>query len=270
MSLTTNRYLRKIGLPVLRFFGRDITMKHPYTADPMRLHSFKHKGYWFRGARREQATMELFRRLVQPGDTVLEAGGHIGFIAVLFGSLAREVHVFEPDPQNLAYLTENTQRFPNIHVHAKGLSDSEGVLEFYSESLTGQNSSFVNEFNVLHHNATISSVDPKVKRISVPITSIDSFVESQQLKIDFIKIDVEGYEQTVLRGAERTLRKQHPSLIIEVNRGTAPGAIKLLKEYGYIPRRIAEPNLPLVADDDDRTQNLLCLKNDDCSALQCR
>jgi predicted methyltransferase len=76
-------------------------------------HSFKHYTYWYDGERREQTTMELFAKLINPGDVVVEVGGHIGYIAVYFSHLVGKqgrVVVFEPGPNNFTLPTPEHNR----------------------------------------------------------------------------------------------------------------------------------------------------------------
>jgi hypothetical protein len=88
----------------------DVTIRHHYTGDPFRLHSFRHKAYWSNGRRRDELEMATFAELVRPGDNVIEVGGHIGYVSLYFAWLVGchgRVHVFEAGPDNLPYLRGN-------------------------------------------------------------------------------------------------------------------------------------------------------------------
>jgi hypothetical protein len=88
----------------------NISIRHHYTADPVRLHSFHHMDYWLPGRRRASFEMATFADLIRPGDTVVEMGGRIGYLTLFFAWLVGQsglVHVFESEPSNLAYLRSN-------------------------------------------------------------------------------------------------------------------------------------------------------------------
>jgi len=87
MNLHQNLLLRRLVLPLLKIFNRDIFISHPWTNDRVRLSLFEHKGYWFHGKNRENDEMLAFGRLIQPGACVIEVGGHIGFISLFYSKL---------------------------------------------------------------------------------------------------------------------------------------------------------------------------------------
>ncbi len=107
MKIYKNKIFRKGILPLLKFFnpGR-VSIRHHYTGKKFSLDAFHHKGYWYHGKKREQATMELFGKLIKPNYTVIEIGGHIGYITNYFSHLVPngQVYVFEPGINNLPYL----------------------------------------------------------------------------------------------------------------------------------------------------------------------
>jgi hypothetical protein len=82
--------------------------------------------------------------------------------------------------------------------------------------LTGQNNSFVPDFEPLAVNNRRAGVRAKVRQIDVEVVALDTFVVSHALTPAFIKIDVEGFELAVLRGAEALLREHKPALMVEV------------------------------------------------------
>jgi FkbM family methyltransferase len=219
MRLHDIGFLRRIILPLLsRFNLGDITIRHHYTGDPIRLHSFRHKGYWYHGRSREKKTMTIFRRLLRPGDSVIEVGGHIGYISLYFKSLVQsgEVYVFEPGANNLPYIRRNVGP-RGIHLVEKAAGDRSGTAAFFLESLTGQNNSFVRGFNGLKDNASNAFVaTPKVTEVMVEMVRLDDFMTAHSIRPALIKIDVEGFELCVLKGMKETISRHAPKIMVEV------------------------------------------------------
>jgi FkbM family methyltransferase len=235
--LGSSAALRKILLPLFSMVNPgDITIRHPFTGTPFRLHSFKHKGYWFYGKRRESETMRFFAEFIEAGDTVVEVGGHIGYISTYLSKLVGPegaLYVLEPGENNLPYLKRNTRSCPNVTIVEKGAADKDGELAFYLENLTGQNNSFVKDYPVLWANAQSAEFKPDIVEKSVSVVTIDGFIEARSLKPSFIKIDVEGFELQVLRGMSATLSAIKPGLMVEVTQN--PGEVfDLLGEKGYL------------------------------------
>jgi FkbM family methyltransferase len=211
----------------------DITIRNPHTRDRLRLHSFRHKGYWFHRRRREAPTMALFARLVHPGDRVAEVGGHIGFITQYFAHLvgpSGSVVVFEPGPNNLPYLRSNVARLSHVTIVEEGVGHEPGRATFYVEGLTGQNNSFVPHFEGLEVNARAAGVEPNVQAVEVSVTTLDAHFDEPP---DFVKVDVEGFELEVLLGARRMLETGHPALMVEVQTHQAE-LRALADELGYV------------------------------------
>jgi FkbM family methyltransferase len=220
MDLRELSWLRKAMLPIFaRINPGDISIRHHHTGDPIKLHSFRHKGYWFYGRRRESETMQRFAVLIDPGSVVFEIGGHIGYVSVFFARLvgqAGSVHVFEPGPNNLPYLYENTRKHLNIAVHSVGAGRSPGVLPLYVEGLTGQNNSFVPEFAGLHDNEAAANVKARRSVVNTQIVTVDDVVNQTACVPGFVKVDVEGLEFEVIEGMERLVNERQPRLMVEV------------------------------------------------------
>lgn len=210
--------LRKIALPLLKKFSRDITIKHPWLKNKkISLNLFKHKGYWYHGKNRERKTMELFNEIIQPNTTVAEVGGHIGYITLYFQDLINpdgKVFVFEPGTNNLPYIKKNIDSHENITLIEKAVGNKIDTVDFYEDDLTGQNNSVIKDFDGLKNNSELSYVSSKVSKVTVPLTTLDN--ELKDHKIDFIKIDIEGGEWGAICGAEQILTNQHPALMIEI------------------------------------------------------
>ncbi len=221
MNKHLERLLRRTLIPVFaRVNPGDITIRHHFTGDTVRLHSFRHKGYWFRGKRREWRTMELLPRIIRPADQVVEVGGHIGYVSLYFARLVGprgHVWVFEPGENNLPYTHRNLDAIPNITVIEKGVGRANETLPLYLEELTGQNNSFVPGFYLLEQNKRSAGVrDVAMRESSVELVRLDDFVGTAGFSPDFVKVDVEGFELAVIEGMLEVLRKARPAVMIEI------------------------------------------------------
>jgi FkbM family methyltransferase len=225
-------------LPMLaRLNPGDITIRHHYTGDRVRLHSFNHKGYWFHGKKRERATMLAFAKLVEPGSTVFEVGGHIGYISLYFAALVENsgsVVVFEPGPNNLPYIRRNILPKTHVALEPVGVGNRRGWLPLYVEGLTGQNNSFIADFEELRKNERRAHVEAQRATVDVEVITIDEFARGRRLRPDFIKIDVEGFEHEVLQGMASTLREHRPRLMVEIQAHESE-ILHMLAGCGYVP-----------------------------------
>jgi FkbM family methyltransferase len=143
--------------------------------------------------RKERA---LMRALIGPGMTIADVGANIGihtrFLSQLTGNNGR-VHAFEPSPTNFSRLQDNIAGRPNVTaVHAAVGEKSGTTALFLSDTL-----------NVDHR--TYDDGNGR-ERVEVPLVSLDEYFRPGTT-IDFLKIDVQGYEDSVLRGAARILRE---------------------------------------------------------------
>jgi FkbM family methyltransferase len=222
-----NSVARRLALKAFRIFNPgDISIKHHWTGDKFRLHSFKHKGYWWHGKRREHDTILRFHNLITTGSTVVEVGGHIGYFAVLYSKLigaSGGLFVFEPGENNLPYLRKNLSAKENAKIIEEAVSNVEGQVTFWLEDLSGQNNSIIEDYHLLDGNIALSGLgDAVTKRaVHVPCTTIDHFaaeMAAQGKTVDFIKIDVEGAELLVLQGASALLKAKQTALMVEVTR----------------------------------------------------
>ena len=221
-----------------RFNPGDILIRHHYTGERITLHSFKHKGYWFYGKRREAKSMALFARLVSPQDTVIEVGGHIGYLSLYFAQLVGQrgqVIVFEPGPNNLPYTRANLRAKPNVRLIETAVADFSGKASFYLDDYTGQNNSLLSDYSRFDENLTNAGMRGQMTKsvVEVDCTTLDEFVAKLTVPPpSFIKIDVEGAELAVLRGMQRTLRAENVALMVEVTE-QASAVYELLTSAGY-------------------------------------
>ncbi len=155
----------------------------------------------------EPAMEKLFRRLVRSEDRCLDIGANVGFTAILFAQLAARVDAFEPSPTTFDYLQRNVRcsQLRNITLHNVGLGtiDEDLTLTFAPTNRAG---AFVS-------NQTQASGGHTVEPIRV--RNGDALVGEQP--IDFVKIDVEGFELHVLRGLTASLHRHRPVVVLELN-----------------------------------------------------
>ena len=162
------------------------------------------------GQRFEPQTVRLLSTLFSPESVVLDIGANIGCTSILFGQRARRVVAFEPSPSTFAFLRTNVTRsgLPNVELrnHALGATPGRSQLTFAETNRAG---GFVSP-------GTPTSVGHVTEEISV--MRLDDVVASLSLDaIDLIKIDVEGFEQSVLEGGRATIGRLQPIVALELN-----------------------------------------------------
>lgn len=156
----------------------------------------------------EQGTSDLFKKIIKPGMTVIDIGAQIGYYTRLFARLvgpAGHVYAFEADRDNFLLLQKNTLGFRNVHAYNVAISDTEGYLDFYVvEGSTGCHS-------------LLPSKDPS-HTVQVPSTTIDAFVKQEKIKVDAIKMDIEGAEPMAVAGMRQMFSVNTPiSIVTELN-----------------------------------------------------
>ena len=174
---------------------------------------------------------------VKEGMTILDIGSHIGLMAVVFGKKVGntgKVYAFEPTPSTSRILQETVRinHGNNISVEPYALADQKGKLSFYiSNHLADNSNSLVNNHRT----------DRQESKVEVDVNTVDDFVKERNIaKVDFIKVDVEGAEFKLLKGAQQTIRRDQPLIILAIH----PDSIKnfgdstaeiwdLLKNLGY-------------------------------------
>jgi len=157
----------------------------------------------------EKEETEFLRANVRPNDICFDVGGNVGYFSLLLSGLAKKgiVHTFEPIKGNSTLIEASAalNGIKNIIVNNTAVGDQNGHVEF-SVSQDTAYSSIINTDRV-----------PEKMRVTVPIISLDEYIKKNQLsKIDILKIDVEGAEAQVLKGAQNLLKNStnRPRIIL--------------------------------------------------------
>jgi FkbM family methyltransferase len=223
-----------------------VAIRHHWTGDRIILDAYRHKGYWWHGRRREADSIACCQDLLREGDTIVECGGHIGYMSLLFSSLVGPtgaVHVFEPGPNNLPYLRQNVSHRPNIHVMERAVGSKTSVMTLYVDDFTGQNNSLVEDYAVVAENSRSARVPILIQPVTTQVVTLDEFCRGEDVAPDFIKLDIEGFEIEALRGMRRLLADTAPMLMVELTR-SAPQVYRLLTSAGYTG--LTDQRIPIV------------------------
>lgn len=135
--------------------------------------------------------------LVKQKRSAIQAGGACGIWAKKLSLEFDQVYTFEPDPLNFFCLCQNTKRCFNI-------------IKF--QSALGESHRFVELANKNHNNAGSIYVMPSERSFTPMLTIDDLNLES----LDFLCLDIEGWEFFALKGAKKTIEKCNPIIQLEV------------------------------------------------------
>lgn len=161
---------------------------------------FQYFNYRLRGALEDE--MRLLKGLVGRGEIAVDVGANIGFYSYALSKLCARVEAFEPNPACIAVLEAYGAR--NIRTHNVGLSSHSGMLDLHTPVVDGKE---------LAPFATVNVPATNYVSRTVAVRRLDDYGFTP---VSFIKIDVEGHELEVIRGATQTLSREKPNLLIEV------------------------------------------------------
>lgn len=198
----------------------------------MRLNLPDEARYW-----RGEHDLEVGRALgtaVHPGNVVYDVGAHLGYFALGAAQLAGEhgqVVAFDGDPDNVLRLRENALkndfggRLHVVHACVWSYTASEGISFRRGIEPRAQGGVEADGCRPVLGNDEL---------IQVPAITLDDFIARGGPAPDVVKVDVEGGEYEVLRGADRLFSNHRPLLVAEVHNTQAAQQIgQWLEEYRY-------------------------------------
>lgn len=182
-------------------------------------HEYLHTGEW---------ELRELHKYVRRDGVALDVGASCGVYAYHLSRMARYVYAFEPNPEDAERIRR--LRVRNIVVENVALSSQEGQAKLRIPLVSSQG-----------EDKGMASLEPRVvaderlsRTIDVSLRRLDDY-EFQN--ISFIKIDVEGHEEDVLDGGRKTIARDRPCLLIEIEERHNPGGLrridKRLSALGY-------------------------------------
>ena len=172
---------------------------------------------------------------VKPGHSIVDVGANLGFMSGIFSKLtgsAGHIYSFEPSPATYAKLQETVRanHYSNVITYNVGCGTEESTMTLFCPSSSG--------------NATLLPGEnlkrSPLKEQSVRIVRLDDFLSPVLDRLDFLKIDTEGFEPQVLGGAIGLLKRFKPVIYIELGSlysDSSVKALEILRDLGYtLPR----------------------------------
>lgn len=214
-----------------------------------------HLGRWVEEHKRldfDQNALPQMLPYIKPNGIVLDIGANIGCYAYAFAKVAANVHCFEPNEETFHCLMHNLRGLINCYEYNFAVADKMFLCDVVCEN----------------DNIGMSFIKPvekgKYKAVTIDYMEYNNQMftsNSNSHNIGFIKIDVEGYELHVLKGAEKTISIHKPVMVIEINdhtlkrtNTTREEIFKWLTDHGYTFRNIyAEQGLQ------DDQLDIICL-----------
>lgn len=154
----------------------------------------------------KQVTLDESKHLVELLETdliinrtvAIDGGAHVGVWTRILANHFNQVHAFEPHPKGFDYLKQNCDHIGNAFLYNNALMDKECGIDVYAPGRTTLTATQV------RYNA----------KSEITAMAIDSL---QLPELGFLKLDVEGAELKALMGAEQTIKRCRPFILVELN-----------------------------------------------------
>ena len=182
----------------------------------------------------EPLNTKLLGNYLKKGMVCLDVGANIGYYTILESKIIGnegKVIAIEPSPINFPLLKKNLERekLDNVETFCLAGGNTDGSLKFLLDRQS-------NLSRILKEGEKSKSSDTIV---DVPVKKLDNFVDELKLeKIDFLRMDVEGYEYYIYKGFRKSLRKFKPMIQMEfhcmlMGKEKTRELLNMLKEDGY-------------------------------------
>ena len=176
--------------------------------------------------------LDRIEPLLSKDDIVFDVGANMGIVANWFAQRCKHIHAFEPHPGNIATIKSQRElrNIDNITLHNIALGRTHSKMQLHVKQFHG------------HHSLGDVDNSPTIDKIEVDVNTIDEVAKNLGIKaINFLKIDVEGFESDVLHGAENLLKNKkieyilfelQDSILQSINR-TSSEVFEIIFNAGY-------------------------------------
>lgn len=176
-------------------------------------------------------TLLFAEQHIRPGQTVLDVGSNRGLFSMAASALVTKtgtVHAFDPNPAMVEILRDDLERnaVHHVTVHNMGLSDEEAVLNL---TVPTRNSGSATFGELTGQERTVFAAPVKIGDDVLP-----------EIRPDFIKVDVEGFETRAMLGLRKAIERSRPIIVMEVTSSTLErcgssrvALFKLMDQLGY-------------------------------------
>ena len=190
-KLLLTEFLRRTGLSMLFIIDRGYYK--------IRFYSTLLSRELFIDPRSRQDDEDFFISYLKKDDTVVDIGANIGTLTLLSASLVKEsgkVYAFEANPRTYKYLLKNIKLngFNNIGTFCMALGDESAIAELA-------------DLRTDDMNYIVADKSQSIKTVQIKLSRLADVIPSTIERINLLKIDTEGYELFVLKGAENLLEK---------------------------------------------------------------
>jgi FkbM family methyltransferase len=182
----------------------------------------------------EARDIQFLRTFVKPGEIVIDVGANVGFFTKRFANWVSNggfVIAVEPEESNFRQLQRNLYK-----------SDTAPVVKTVQGVMAEQHGTLKLSVNPVHPG------DHKIGPEGIDVTAftIDELVRKESAtRVCLVKIDVQGAEERVIRGAQETIKRDHPAILVEVDDealrqmgSSAERVVTLLMDFGYVIQRL--------------------------------
>jgi FkbM family methyltransferase len=206
----------------------------------------------------ETETVELYLKFARNARYILDIGANTGVYTLLACAANPNAQLvsIEPVPRladRLRVNIEQNEWTERCEVHQAAVSNFVGITSFHIPNGDSPKSASLDTSGFRGYEGSLTEV---------PVTTVDH-VCSDHMRVDLVKIDVEGYEDRVLEGMSSVLNNSQPFIIVECNPdGPFKRVQSLLEDYGYTFHHIRREGLVTVLDiapdSKEKYRNFLC------------
>ena len=181
----------------------------------------------------DEKELQLLKKIIIPETDTIDIGVYRGVYSYEMAKYSKMVHAFEPNPIIFKDIELNLGKIiKNINLYNFALSDKENkvLLKVPIRNKNYDKSNYEEYFQMGRATIHEQNVMGDIETFEIKSKKLDNFTFSN--RISFIKIDVEGHEMSVIKGAENTIKQYKPTLLVEIEEKHSKQ--KVLDSINYI------------------------------------